>query len=76
MAEPSRKGQDGEIRVALDIATLDRSTYHAVHNVTVLVSDGTTQIDHVVVSKYGLRRRNQELRRLDIRQGTRTKLDP
>jgi len=54
MAESSKKGQDGEIRVALDITTLDRSTYHAVHNVTVQVSDGTTQIDHVVVSKYGI----------------------
>jgi hypothetical protein len=54
MAKPSRKGQDGEIRVALDIATLDRTLYHAVHNVTVKVDDGTTQIDHVVISKYGI----------------------
>ncbi|MDD5364364.1 MAG: nuclease-related domain-containing protein [Gallionellaceae bacterium] len=54
MAKPSNKGQDGEIRVALDIATLDRTQYHPVHNVTVLVGDGTTQIDHVVFSKYGI----------------------
>lgn len=54
MAKPSSKGQDGEIRVALDIATLDHAEYRAVHNVTVMVSDGTTQIDHVVLSKYGI----------------------
>lgn len=54
MAITSSKGQDGEIRVALDIATLDRANYHAVHNVTVRVDDGTTQIDHVVISKYGI----------------------
>lgn len=54
MAKPSSKGQDGEIRVALDIATLNRNIYHAVHNVTVKVDDGTTQIDHVVISKYGI----------------------
>ena len=54
MAKPSSKGVDGEIRVALDIATLDRAEYHAVHNVTVMVDDGSTQIDHVVISKYGI----------------------
>ncbi len=54
MAKPSSKGVDGEIRVALEIATLDRAEYHAVHNVTVMVDDGTTQIDHVVISKYGI----------------------
>lgn len=54
MAKPSSTGVDGEIRVALDIATLDRAVYHAVHNVTVKVDDGTTQIDHVVISKYGI----------------------
>lgn len=54
MAKPSSKGVDGEIRVALDIATLNRAEYHAVHNVTVMVEDGSTQIDHVVISKYGI----------------------
>jgi restriction system protein len=54
MVKPSSKGVDGEIRVALDIATLNRAEYHAVHNVTVMVDDGTTQIDHVVISKYGI----------------------
>ncbi len=54
MGQPSNKGVEGEIRVALDIATLDRTKYHAVHNVTVMLDDGTTQIDHVVISKYGI----------------------
>jgi len=52
--QSSEKGQDGEIQVALAICTLDRSTYHVVHNVTVEVEDGTTQIDHVIISRFGI----------------------
>ncbi|MEW5771139.1 MAG: nuclease-related domain-containing protein [Pseudomonadota bacterium] len=48
------KGQEGEIQVGLAIATLDRFVYHALHNVTVMLDDGTTQIDHVVISRYGI----------------------
>lgn len=51
---PSTKGQDGEIKVALEISSLDRSTYHAFHNITVEAEDGTSQIDHVIISKFGV----------------------
>jgi predicted RNA-binding Zn-ribbon protein involved in translation (DUF1610 family) len=33
---------------------LDKTTYHAVHNVTLETPDGTTQIDHVFISKFGV----------------------
>src|SRR5690606_4823342 len=33
---------------------LDKETYHRFHNVTLPTVDGTTQIDHVLVSKYGI----------------------
>lgn len=52
--QASSKGQSGEIQVALAICTLDRTIYHAIHNVTVAAEDGTTQIDHVVISGYGV----------------------
>lgn len=51
---PSDKGDDGEIRVGLEFATLDRRIYHDIHNVTVSVKDGTTQIDHVIISRFGI----------------------
>lgn len=48
------KGTDGEISVALEIASLDNSTYHAFHNITVEDKIGTTQIDHVIISRFGV----------------------
>lgn len=33
---------------------LDKSIYHELNNVTIQTPDGTTQIDHVVVSRYGI----------------------
>lgn len=33
---------------------LDRRIYRRVHNVTLATPDGTTQIDHVLVSRYGI----------------------
>lgn len=32
---------------------LDKLTYFEMNNVTIPAPDGTTQIDHVIVSKYG-----------------------
>ena len=49
------KGVLGELRVRLAIGfRLDRKTYRAVHDLTLPTPDGTTQIDHVVVSRYGI----------------------
>lgn len=33
---------------------LPASTYHRIHNVTLPTSDGTTQIDHIFVSRFGI----------------------
>lgn len=33
---------------------LDKGTYHRVHNVTLPTRDGTTQIDHILVSCFGV----------------------
>lgn len=34
--------------------SLDKKTYHLIKNVTLPTEDSTTQIDHIIVSKYGL----------------------
>jgi hypothetical protein len=49
------KGIVGErlVRAALRLR-LDRATYRAMHDLTLPTPDGTTQIDHVVVSRYGI----------------------
>ncbi|NCA72487.1 MAG: NERD domain-containing protein [Sphingobacteriia bacterium] len=49
------KGVVGEqlVRWALRLR-LDRATYRAFHDLTLPTPDGTTQIDHVVVSCYGI----------------------
>jgi len=33
---------------------LAKDKYNLIHNVTLLTEDGTTQIDHIVVSQYGV----------------------
>jgi restriction system protein len=49
------KGFIGELRVRLALRLrLDRATYRAVHDLTLPTPDGTIQIDHVVVSRYGI----------------------
>ena len=52
---PWGKGFIGEMLVKL-IAKIRLNTniYHRVHNITLPTPDGTTQIDHVFVSRYGL----------------------
>lgn len=51
----SVKGWFGEalVSVAKKIV-LDGKVYQDVNNVTIAVSDGTTQIDHIIVSRYGI----------------------
>lgn len=50
---PRMKGKRGERRVA---KLLDRlpADYHTLHDVVLETNKGTTQIDHLVVSKFGL----------------------
>lgn len=52
---PYVKGYIGECLVRLAARfLLDKKRYHALHNLILPVPDGTTQIDHVFVSVYGI----------------------
>ena len=50
------KGWDGELTVRLgQWLFLDKKTYHVFNNVTLpLFGGGTTQIDHIIISVYGI----------------------
>jgi len=49
------KGGIGEFFVNFNITQkLDKETYHLIKNVTLPASGGTTQVDHIIVSKYGI----------------------
>ncbi|BES70018.1 NERD domain-containing protein [Marinobacter nanhaiticus D15-8W] len=52
---PRFKGWVGESLVNLSARLfLDKKTYHLIRNVTLPTEDGTTQIDHIIVSRYGV----------------------
>jgi restriction system protein len=52
---PWGKGYLGELLVRVFARfMLDKGTYHRVHNITLPTPDGTTQIDHVFVSRFGI----------------------
>ena len=52
---PWFKGRTGEFIINLVIKLcLNKDTYHLVRDVTLPTDDGTTQIDHVIVSRYGI----------------------
>jgi restriction system protein len=49
------RGWIGEKKTAFFLwASLNRKTYHIFHNIILLSKNGTTQIDHLIVSIYGL----------------------
>jgi restriction system protein len=49
------KGYFGEFLVRMSARLmLDKKEYHAFHNIMLATPDGSTQIDHVFVSQYGL----------------------
>lgn len=49
------KGWVGELGVNIAARLLlDKRRYHLIRNVTIPTEDGTTQIDHVIVSAYGV----------------------
>ncbi len=55
LKSPLGKGYIGELLVRLFAHwQLDRQTYQRLHNVTLATPDGTTQIDHVFLSRYGV----------------------
>ncbi|KAA9131541.1 NERD domain-containing protein [Marinihelvus fidelis] len=52
---PGAKGRRGEAMVERTLARLDPGEYRVLHNVTLPTTGGhTTQIDHVVISRYGI----------------------
>lgn len=52
---PWFKGVIGEFQVNLMLKLfLPKESYHLIKNVTLPTDEGTTQIDHIVVSKYGV----------------------
>ena len=52
---PWFKGVMGEVIINLSAKFfLDREIYHLIKNVTLPVDDGTTQIDHIIVSRFGI----------------------
>ena len=50
---PEQKGRRGEIRIH-DILSNLSDEYHILNDVVLKTDRGTTQIDHIVVSKYGI----------------------
>ena len=55
MKSPAFKGMLGEFLVNLTMKLfLDKQKYHLVKNVTLPTEDGTTQVDHVIVSRHGI----------------------
>ncbi|WP_287028108.1 nuclease-related domain-containing protein [Pseudomonas sp. UBA6310] len=55
LKSPWAKGHIGELLVRLFAHwQLDRQTYRRLHNVTLNTPDGTTQIDHVFLSPFGI----------------------
>ena len=49
------KGFAGEMMVHISAKIhLDKDRYHVLRNVTLPTADGTTQIDHIIVSEYGV----------------------
>lgn len=48
------KGYIGELKVRLAIKFVLGSEYIALHNITLAHKDGTSQIDHIVLSEYGM----------------------
>ena len=51
---PKIKGYLGEKSVAFFLSKLDEKKYKVINNIMLSVGDKTTQIDHVVVSNYGI----------------------
>ena len=55
LKSPQVKGYLGELRLRLSARLfLDPDTYRPIHNATLPTADGTTQIDHIFVSRYGI----------------------
>lgn len=55
LKSPTGKGVIGEFIVNTAAKfMLDKSVYHLINNVTLPTEEGTTQLDHIIVSKFGV----------------------
>ncbi|MHC9511018.1 nuclease-related domain-containing protein [Kangiella sp. M94] len=54
LQSPYFKGKVGERRVKSASSRLDPTKYTIFHDVTLPTSDGTTQIDHIIISRKGI----------------------
>jgi restriction system protein len=55
LKSPWFKGIAGEMLVHISAKIhLNKDKYHVLRNVTLPTADGTTQIDHIIVSEYGV----------------------
>ncbi|RED13915.1 nuclease-related domain-containing protein [Pontivivens insulae] len=55
LGSPTFKGKVGEARVSSAISRgLDPDIYRSYHDITLPSGDGTTQIDHLIVARFGL----------------------
>ena len=55
LKSPWFKGFAGEMRVHISTKIhLNKDKYYVLRNVTLPTADGTTQIDHIIVSEYGV----------------------
>jgi len=54
MIKPKIKGYFGEKTAALSLAMLNKKKYRTINNLIIVIDDESTQIDHVVVSNYGI----------------------
>jgi len=55
LKSPWFKGWIGELQVNLITKfSLDKNVYRLIKNVTIPTNGGTTQIDHVIVSRFGV----------------------
>ena len=50
---PRQKGKQGEL-IVRDILSHLPEEYHVLHDIILKTEKGTTQIDHVVISRYGV----------------------
>lgn len=53
-SSPKQKGKRGELRIQKILAQLPENDYTTFNDVVLRTAHGTTQIDHVVVSRYGI----------------------
>jgi restriction system protein len=78
LKSPFFKGFIGEVIINITTSLfLDKKKYHLIKNVTLPTDDGTTQIDHIIVSQYGIFVvETKNMKGMDIWQSRQKNVDP